>query len=424
MQEETQTEPDGLQPMEEGPAIRGTLLPLQRFLRPSKSWFMRGLLKLVDLLSRYVVLFLVAGIGVGTVWTLHWKGFDHEAQLAALGAYLLVCMWGAADHASARERKRECTILGAAIMQASSHDLSNDSQLYQLLGNEFKLPNNTDTIKLLKPLAAHADVKDLDIIGQHYKGSPDTARDYLCVIFAHHESQFLREDRFLQHIRYFASFHRDLHPRNRLTRVFSVPAQFGEVSPIWTDQTAFTRVMRAQLFALLWLNDAVGADTKLHIYNPAQQNDRLFFRTADYVICHNPASDRTHDERSVVFVLIPNAEHSCIKLRGAPLLYEAFHREFYTRLSVMESSRDPSDDISEVCWRRYHNVRRLLDLDVEDCRRAMLRLFIHARTLCDGNVPGWSESFYRDLANRWKWWCAPLPQAACPCAPKKLAKKA
>ncbi len=223
-------------------------------------------------------------------------------------------------------------------------------------------------------------------IAQFYENGirGDYAAEYLCVIYADQRTKLLDPSTLRDQFGYFARFDRSLNAKDRMTRVFSVPARLAE--PTNTFSCLLNQDRREMLFVLLWLNRSVGIETKLHLFRPhahggdgSADYDAAFFEAADYVLCRRPTHYEVA-ERNVLFVAVPGNERECVELRGP--ICRIFQYEFFSRLSASYNSGHKTDQIWDVTKGNAVELRRVLSVDVARCGVRALRA-----------IAGFSESF-------------------------------
>lgn len=230
----------------------------------------------------------------------------------------------------------------------------------------------------------------------------------------------MREDEFESQLRYYIKFDRQRNPRDRITRVFSVPVKLKEGVPVWLSDNqkswggAPDELQRMRLALFLWINKAFGVDTKLHLFDPnpdydldldtKSAGDLHFFQCADYVLCLEPSNDEPK-EKNVLFIAKPEKETECIKIIGNAGICNLFQYEFYARLTHGHNSERTDDRIFEVFRSDWPKI--LLILGLESKIDDLGRLLISSIESCiDFPSPGrkWEAPDVDRIKDRWEEW--------------------
>ncbi len=376
MQQESLDSGDLACPLGQEELLADWLEGLSKRLRASRSPSWRWLWRPISWLAGRIEFILYVGVGIIAVASALLWGPDVMAAITAAIAYVVAVNWAVIEQARARSRKAVYGLLRDFARNPAAQSKEREMmRCTTTLRTSFwwiadPKPTKTATSFAWRVASTFDRAPELGTISDHYFGNEERARDYLCVICANHTTQFLKPGTLSLQVAYFGSFRRSEMPRNRLTRVFSVPVAFtNEDHPSTSWETSgFSREMRQQLFAILWLNDTVGVDTKLHVFDPSHQECQDFFQAADYVICHDLTCDDP-EERYTIFLLKPDEERRTSKLTGHDL-YSVFQCEFYQRVSGHWNPTEEAKTrelISEVCVRKAGPVMDLLGLTLKEC---------------------------------------------------------
>lgn len=183
-------------------------------------------------------------------------------------------------------------------------------------------------------------------------------------------------------------------------RVFSTPVTFPEESagPVW-DETKFAldENERFMLLAYLFMNRAVGVETKLHCFDPERDTETPFFQEADYVLVFDPASD-SEQSCETLFIAVPGAAQKCLRLNGRSIWTETFRFEFYNRLTCGYKHTRDCDSIDDVTTANALKVADRMQLANLNCRWPEVSAPLKKYN------PNFSPSELERLATRWNQW--------------------
>lgn len=195
-------------------------------------------------------------------------------------------------------------------------------------------------------------------VSGYYRDHPHRphATDFLCVIYAAHTTEFLKKDTFCEQISYYRGFDEKNNPRDRVVRVFSVPATYRRGT--WVFATEFTIDMRQRLAAFLLINAVLGVDTYFHVFNEARPNDHIL-QTADYVLCKSPTA-KVPSDRQIVFIAKPNDELNCLKVVGHSEVCNVFQYDFYSRFDSGFNGAQDDDMILNVVKYKWNKIVAIL----------------------------------------------------------------
>lgn len=269
-------------------------------------------------------------------------------------------------------------------------------------GRYSKFENPLNTIA-----ATHkCELKPTSFIQEYYSERRKTAADWLCVISARKDTDFLQKKNFGRWLSYFIGFDHHKQPTDRIIRVFSTPVTFPEdsVGPAWDRSTyGLTEEERFMLLAYLFVNRAAGVETKLHCFDPVRDTDTPFFQEADYVLVFDPASE-SEQCCDLLFIAEPGDAQTCRQLNGKSVWTEAFRFEFYNRLTYGHRRTRKCDLIEDVTTANAAEVARTLHLS------NLSRRWHEVSSSLKEYNPNFSRNDLRSLARRWNQWFPERPK--------------
>ncbi len=361
---------------------------------------------------------------------LHSFGHDQTNGITFLSNYyllffILITCWYWKVAYDSREYTNAKHLLAKLIESnaSGSHDLH--LELFNYVATKYQI--GVDKIKVEMPVEFIVDVlcnnKDIERLEtsqltERVCNSARTATDFLCVISAHSKTKFLQAEHFDSQLRYYKKFDRVERPRDRITRVFSVPVNLSEGQAIWCDDQKCTYSLgeqqREMLAIFLWVNQYIGIDTKLHFFNPSlfdsARKERVpqFFEGADYVLSREPAQLELHKQH-VLFIAYPDNETECVEIKNNAGICRLFQYEFYSRLTNAHDSGSSSERIYEVRRDDWTPILKALKLD--SCKnRSMLKekliATVKASAAMDTSGKKWANDEAILVGNRWDEWNA------------------
>lgn len=232
------------------------------------------------------------------------------------------------------------TMLDLGKLLGGKNTINKDAASYKYLVECYQT-GQAATSKPTNTIQAAAECKNESTsrIQEHYR-SHYTASDWLCVIFAKPDAELMRDDQFGAWLEYFHGFDRRMKPADRIIRVFSTPVAFpvSPKGPCWSIGY-LNEEQRFRLLVYLFINWAVGVETKLHCFDPTQDENSDFFHEADYVLVHDPTQEKDHNGETL-FIAIPGNERKCLRLSGRTIWSDVFEFEFYNRLTKGHGTRE------------------------------------------------------------------------------------
>jgi len=314
------------------------------------------------------LIFAVLSPAVGYVL---WSYFSASSDALWLKLYSLAgCLSLLAWTWTASVRSRDRDSLGKILIDfgklLKGERITESTQAYQYLLAQYRQGRCSESDNPLKTIAAthKCESKPTSSIQEYYSDRRKTAADWLCVISAKKGTTFLQSKNFGKWLAYFHGFDHSKQPTDRIVRLFSTPVAFPEesIGPAWGEANyALDEDERFMLLAYLFMNRAVGVETKLHCFDPTRDTNTPFFQEADYVLVFDPASD--NDENcETLFIAAPGAAQTCWRLKGRSIWTETFRFEFYNRLTYGHKHTRECDSIDDVASASASEVAGRLQL--------------------------------------------------------------